>query len=176
MYTYIPTLLDYQGVSQLQSQSPALAYRWPKLPDKRKFESVAHKKLRFKLHMFPNSSYACITVSGFIFLHDTCCSLQTKRRESFLCQSDISESLIRWVFNLFNSLTDRSMFFSQHFSGGGGGGRVGDANKKEIFWGGVSSANAVAGGVLVWKKDLQIWDLQRLASLCIPGFSVKECD
>ena len=35
----------------------------------------------------------------------------------------------------------------------GGGGRVGDANKKEIFWGGVSSANAVAGGAGLKKRS-----------------------
>ena len=40
------------------------------------------------------ASYACITVSGFIFLHDARCSLQTKRREFLPCYSYISESLI----------------------------------------------------------------------------------
>ena len=47
--------------------------------------------------MFQNSknhlaSYACIKVSGFIFLCDACCSLQTKIREFLLCYSYKQES------------------------------------------------------------------------------------
>ena len=70
-----------------------------KLPDKRKLTLVAHKKLRLKLHMFKNiqnhqASCACITVSGFIFLCDAHCLLQTERKKFLLCYSYISESLI----------------------------------------------------------------------------------
>ena len=39
---YMPTPPDYMGVSRIQSQSPTILYGWPKLPDKRKFGSVAH--------------------------------------------------------------------------------------------------------------------------------------
>ena len=45
MGSYMPTLADYSKVSWIQSQSLALLYRWPKFLDKRKFGSVAHKKL-----------------------------------------------------------------------------------------------------------------------------------
>ena len=99
MVAYMPTLPDYPGISWIQSQSPALLYKWPKLPDKRKLTLVAHKKLRLKLHMFQNiqnhqASCACIMVSGFIFLCDAHCSLQTERKKFLLCYSYISESLI----------------------------------------------------------------------------------
>ena len=63
--SYMPTPPDYRGVSLIQSQSPALPYGWPKLPDQRKFGSVARKKLRFKLHMFQNSKKS----SGFLCLY-----------------------------------------------------------------------------------------------------------
>ena len=125
MYTYIPTLLDYQGVSQLQSQSPTLAYRWPKLPNKRKFGSVAHKKLRFKLHMFPNSKIIWLLMLVLQFLASFSCMIHVVR-----CKQK-----------------------EEKITQGGGGGRVGDANKKEIFWGGVSSANAVAGGAGLKKRS-----------------------
>ena len=46
---------------------------------------------KFQNHL---ASYACITVSGFIFLRGARCSLQTKRREFLPCYSYISESLI----------------------------------------------------------------------------------
>ena len=36
---------------------------------------------KFQNHL---ASYACITVSGFIFMRDACCSLQTKRTVSSL--------------------------------------------------------------------------------------------
>ena len=168
-------------LSRIQSQSPALPYGWPKLPDKRKFGSVAHKKLRFKLHIFQNkfrnhlASYACITVSRFIFLCHARCSLQTKERDFLLRYSYIIESLIGWVFNHLKSLTERDPRFSREISWwDGGGGVVGSKNKLGIFFGGVALANSVGG--CCSEKNFQIWDLQTLASLqqvllqkiCIP--------
>ena len=66
-YTIMP---DYSGVSRIQSQSPALPYGWPKLPDKRKFESVVRKKkkLRFKLHMFQSSKIIWLLMPVLRFL------------------------------------------------------------------------------------------------------------
>ena len=55
-----------------RSQSPTLPYGWPELPDKRKFGSVAHKKLRFKLHMFQNSK---LLVLVFQFLASFSCKM-----------------------------------------------------------------------------------------------------
>ena len=68
---YMPTLPDYPGVSQTQSQSPALL--WPKLPDKRKFGSVAHQKLRFKLHVFQNSKIIWLHMLVLQFLASFSC-------------------------------------------------------------------------------------------------------
>ena len=67
----MPTLLDYLWVTQIWSQSPTLPYGWPELLDKRKFGSVAHKKLRFKLRMFQNSK---LLVLLFQFLASFSCS------------------------------------------------------------------------------------------------------
>ena len=102
MVAYMPTHPDYPGISWIQSQSPALLYEWPKLPDKRKLTLVAHKKLRLKLHMFQNiqnhqASYACITISGFIFLRDAHCLLQTERKKFLLCYSYISKREFDWI-------------------------------------------------------------------------------
>ena len=68
----MPTLLDYLRVTQIWSQSPTLPYGWPELPDKRKFGSVAHKKLRFKLHVFQNSK---LLVLVFQFLASFSCKM-----------------------------------------------------------------------------------------------------
>ena len=113
MGSYMPTLADYSKVSWIQSQSLALLYRWPKFLDKRKFGSVAHKKLSSIYSKISQSSgLLCLYfVSGFIFLCDACCSFQTERRKFLVCYSYIGESLIRWVFNQLKSLTDRSTFF-----------------------------------------------------------------
>ena len=143
------------------------------------------KNYGFKLHIFQNkfrnhlASYACITVSRFIFLCHARCSLQTKERDFLLRYSYIIESLIGWVFNHLKSLTERDPRFSREISwwdggGGGGGGVAGSKNKLGIFLGGVALANSVGG--CCSEKNFQIWDLQTLASLqqvllqkiCIP--------
>ena len=123
---------------------------------------------KFQNHL---ASYACITVSGLIFLRDSHCSLQTKRREFLPCYSYISESLIGWVFNQLKSLTDRSRFF--HKIGVGGGEGYGGPNQmRNSLGGGEVSHN----GKFSWrsagqKRNLQIWNLQRLASM---GSDIQE--
>ena len=105
-------------------------------------------------------------VSGFNFLRDARCSLQTKKREFLLCYSYTGESLIGWVFNQLRSLTDRSTFSREIARLGGGRVReLGGPNlKKLISRGRVALANSVEGrGGARPKKNLQIWDLQRLA-------------
>ena len=151
MGSYMPTLADYSKVSWIQSQSLALLYRWPKFLDKRKFGSVAHKKLSSICSKISKSSgFLCLYfVSGFIFLCDACCSFQTKRRKFLVCYSYIGESLIRWVFNQLKSLTDRSTFFLQNYLEGRGSR---GSKSKETFSGGAALTNSIGGGVLVWKK------------------------
>ena len=152
MGSYMPTLPDYSEVSQIQSQSLAPLYRRPIFLDKRKFGSVAHKKLSSIYSKISKSSdFLCLYfVSGFIFLCDACCSFQTKRRKFLVCSSYIGEKLIRWVFNKLKSLTDRSTFFLQNYLEGGGSR---GSKSKETFSGGAALTNSVGGGgVLVWKK------------------------
>ena len=145
MGSYMPTLADYSKVSWIQSQSLALLYRWPKFLDKRKFGSVAHKKLSSICSKISKSSgFLCLYfVSGFIFLCDACCSFQTKRRKFLVCYSYIKESLIRWVFNQLKSLTDRSTFFLQNYLEGGG---VGGLNQETFSGGGAALTNSIGGG------------------------------
>ena len=145
----MPTLLDYPQVTLMQSQSPTLPYGWPELPDKRKFGSVAHKKLRFKLHMFQNSK-----ITSFLYLYFSFWLHFLAKCMLFIANNYISESLIRWVFNKLKSLTDRSTFFPWNCSN----------NKKEIFQGGLHWQILLGGGAGP-KKNLQIWDLKRLVSL-----------
>ena len=106
-------------------------------------------------------------VSGFNFLRDARCSLQTKRREFHLCYSYTGESLIGWVFNQLRSLTDRSTFSREIARlGGGGGERVRESKLKKINFSGkgrIGELGRGEGGAGP-KKSLQIWDLQRLAS------------
>ena len=87
---------------------------------------------KFQNHL---ASFACITVSGFIFLRDGSCSLQTNRREFLLCYSYISESLIGWVFNHLKSLIDRVFPRNCSVGGGGGGGRdrIGELGRGECW-------------------------------------------
>ena len=85
LISYMPTLPDYRGVSLIQSQSLALPYGWPKLPDQRKFGSVARKKLRFKLHMFQNSKIIRLLMLVLRFL----ASLSFKKEESFFFVNSI---------------------------------------------------------------------------------------
>ena len=138
-----------------------------KPPNKRKFGSVAHKKIRFKLHMFQNSKIIWLLMlvlrflASSVFLRDASCSLQTNRREFLLCYSYISETLIGWVVNHLKSLIDRSAFFPRNYSVRGGG-RIGKLDR-----GG-------RGGPLV--RNLQIWDLQRLTSLWFDNFTNKPSD
>ena len=113
---------------------------------------------KFQNHL---ASYACITVSGLIFLRDSHCSLQTKRREFLPCYSYISESLIGWVFNQLKSLTDRSRFF--HKIGVGGGGGVWGAKSNEKFSGGGGRCHIMensVGGVLV-RKEISRFEISR---------------
>ena len=112
---------------------------------------------KFQNHL---ASYACITVSGLIFLRDSHCSLQTKRREFLPCYSYISESLIGWVFNQLKSLTDRSRFF--HKIGVGGEGYGGPNQMRNSLGGGGRChimENSV-GGVLV-RKEISRFEISR---------------
>ena len=112
----MPTLLDYPWVTQIQSQfKPLLPYGWPKLLDKRKFGSVAHKKLRFQLHMFQNSK-----ITGFLYLYFSFWLHFLAKCMLFIANNYISESLIVWVFNKLKSLTDRHVFPMKLLSEGGG--------------------------------------------------------
>ena len=65
MVAYMPTLPDYPGISWIQSQSPALLYKWPKLPDKRKLTLVAHQKTKIKAPYVPKHPKS----SGFLCLY-----------------------------------------------------------------------------------------------------------
>ena len=152
MGSFMPTLADYSKVSWIQNQSLALLYRWPKFLDKRKFGSVAHKKLSSICSKISKSSgFLCFYfVSGFIFLCDACCSFQTKRRKFLVCYSYIGESLIRWVFNQLKSLTDRSTFFLKNYLEGGGSR---GSKSKETFSGGAALTNSIGGGCWSEKKS-----------------------
>ena len=164
----MPTLPDYPGVSRIQRESPALPYGWPKLPDKRKFGSVAHEKLKFKLHIFQNYKIIWLLMLVSRLLASFCCVMRVvgcKQEEEssplFLLYKRESD----WMS--FKSLTDWSTFFPRNYSGRGGGGK--SKSKKEIFGEGVALANLVGGGgggVLIRKKisrfeisrGLHLWD------------------
>ena len=67
-------------LSKIHSQSPTLPYRSPELLDRKagSLDQLPTKKIQAKyLPKFQNhlASYACITVSGLIFLRDAHCSL-----------------------------------------------------------------------------------------------------
>ena len=108
-----------------------------------------------------SSGFLCLYYSsGLIFLRDSHCSLQTKRREFLPCYSYISESLIGWVFNQLKSLTDRSRFF--HKIGVGGEG-YGGAKSNEKFSGGGGRCHIMensVGGVLV-RKEISRFEISR---------------
>ena len=137
----MPTLLDYLRVTQIRSQSPTLPYGWPELPDKRKFGSVAHKKLRFKLHMFQNSK---LLVLVFQFLASFSCKMHVVH-----CKQ-LYKSLIGWVFNKLKSLTDRSTFSPWNCS------VRGVQIKKKKFSRGVASTNSVGRGCWSKRKSPEI--------------------
>ena len=169
----MPTLPDYPGMSRIQRESPALPYGWPKLPDKRKFGSVAHEKLKFKLHIFQNYKIIWLLMLVSRLLASFCCVMRVvgcKQEEEssplFLLYKRESD----WMS--FKSLTDWSTFFPRNYSGRGGGGGK-SKSKKEIFGEGVALANLVGGGGGADpKKNLEIWDLSRFASLrSFPLFS-----
>ena len=146
----MPTLLDYLRVTQIQSQSPTLPYGWPELPDERKFGSVAHKKLRFKLHMFQNSK-----ITGFLYLYFSFWLHFLAKCMLFIANNYISESLIRWVFNKLKSLTDRSTFSLWNCS-----------NNKKKFSRGGCIVKFCWEGVLVRKK-ISRFEISRDWYLCI---------
>ena len=131
----MPTLPDYPGVSRIQRESPALPYGWPKLPDKRKFGSVAHEKLKFKLHIFQNYKIIWLLMLVSRLLASFCCVMRVvgcKQEEEssplFLLYKRESD----WMS--FKSLTDWSTFFPRNYSGRGGGWEV--QIKKRDFRGG----------------------------------------
>ena len=69
--------------------SGSLPHGWPKLPDKRKFGSVAHKKLQFSLHLFQNFKIIWLLMLVLRFLasfscvmHVVCC--KQKKKKNFL--------------------------------------------------------------------------------------------
>ena len=169
--TYMPTLPDYSGVSRIQSESPTLPYGWPKLPDKRKFGSVAHEKLKFKLHIFQNYKIIWLLMLVSRLLTSFCCVMRVvggKQEEEgsplFLLYKRDSD----WMS--FKSLTDWSTFFPRNYSGRGGGWEV--QIKKNFRGGGCIGEFGRRGGGCWSGKNLQIWDLSRFASLrSFPLFS-----
>ena len=86
MYANSPRLLG----SLIQSQSPTLLYRWPKLLDKKRFWSVAYKKLRFKLH---NSKIIWLLMLVLQFLASFICVMHIvhckQKEESFFFATPI---------------------------------------------------------------------------------------
>ena len=162
----MPTLPDYPGVSRIQRESPALPYGWPKLPDKRKFGSVAHEKLKFKLHIFQNYKIIWLLMLVSRLLASFCCVMRVvgcKQEEEssplFLLYKRESD----WMS--FKSLTDWSTFFPRNYSGRGGW-EV--QIKKRDFRGGgcIGEFGRGRGGVLIRKKisrfeisrGLHLWD------------------
>ena len=77
------------GLSEsLPDTKPISLYsvRVTKLPDKRKFGPVAHKKLRFKLHMFQNSKIIWFLMPVLSFLASFSCVrhvVRGKQKEQF---------------------------------------------------------------------------------------------
>ena len=123
---------------------------------------------KFQNHL---AYYACITVSGLISLRDSHCSLQTKRREFLPCYSYIRESLIMDEYSTNWSPWQIDPGFSTK-SGWGGEGYGGAKSNEKFSGGGEVSHN----GKFSWrsagqKRNLQIWNLQRLASM---GSDIKE--
>ena len=170
----MPTLPDYPGVSRIQRESPALPYGWPKLPDKRKFGSVAHEKLKFKLHIFQNYKIIWLLMLVSRLLASFCCVMRVvgcKQEEEssplFLLYKRESD----WMS--FKSLTDWSTFFPRNYSGRGGGGWEVQIKKRDFRGGGcIGEFGRGRGGGADPKKNLQIWDLSRFASLrSFPLFS-----
>ena len=89
-------------LSRIQSQSSALPYGWPKLPDKEKLGSNAHKIYG---QMFQNSKiiwFLMLVLRFWLhFLAWCTLSLQTKRRKFLLCYSYISGGLTDRQIHVF---------------------------------------------------------------------------
>ena len=112
-----------------------------------------------KLVLWLLASFSCM-------MHFVC---RKQKEESFFFVTAIQASLIGWVFNQLKTLTNRSTFFLQNCS------------VVVVFffsipkknWGGgekgVTSVNSVGGGggCAGPKKNLQVWDPQRLAPLIL---------
>ena len=140
--------------------SGSLPHGWPKLPDKRKFGSVALKKLQFSLHLFQNFKiiWLLCLYYGFWLHFLAWCTLfvANKKRRKISC---------------LKSLIDRSTFFPRNWSvGGRGEEEIGSPNQKKIFWGGSHWQIRLGGGggggrVPVWKnvsrfeisRDWHLW-------------------
>ena len=153
--------------------STCLQSRWWSITQKRDLPNLI---IAYLINAFRSLPRIEGQQTAFVLSMNCCCSLQTKRSD-FLLYSYIIESLIGWVFNQLNSLTERSTFFPRTCLvrwGGGVGGRGVKINKK--FSGGVALANSVGGRGCWSEKNFQIWDLQTLAPLqqvvlqkiCIP--------
>ena len=111
-----------------------------------------------KLVLWLLASFSCM-------MHFVC----RKQKESFFFVTAIQASLIGWVFNQLKTLTNRSMFFLQNclvvvgfffsipkkIEGGGGRG--------SHQWIQLGEGGGCAGP----KKNLQVWDPQRLAPLIL---------
>ena len=130
--TMVCSHLFHQGnlhkcqLSRIVRESPALPHGWPKLPDKRKFGSVAHKKLQFSLRLFQNFK--------IIWLHFLAwCTLfvANKKRRKISC---------------LKSLIDRSTFFPRSWSVGGGGEGIESPNQKKFFGVGRIGKSGRGGG------------------------------
>ena len=80
IYANSPGLSGSVPLSRTGDQNSLIKGSLDQLPTKKTtIQSLFFPK--FQNHL---ASYACITVSGFIFLRDARCSLQTKREENFL--------------------------------------------------------------------------------------------
>ena len=83
----------FTGVIYIYANSPGLSgslpHGWPKLPDKRKFGSVAHKKLQFSLHLFQNFKIIWLLMLVLRFLASFSCMMHVvcykqKKKKNFL--------------------------------------------------------------------------------------------
>ena len=113
-----------------------------------------------KLVLWLLASFSCM-------MHFVC---RKQKEESFFFVTAIQASLIGWVFNQLKTLTNRSTFFLQNCSVvvgfffqfqkkiEGGGGKRGSHQWIQLGEG---------GGCAGPKKNLQVWDPQRLAPLIL---------
>ena len=110
---------------------------------------------KFQNHL---ASFSCM-------MHFVC---RKQKEESFFFVTAIQASLIGWVFNQLKTLTNRSTFFLQNCSVVMG---FFFSIPKKIEGGGRGSHQWIqlgVGGVCAGpKKNLQVWDSQRLAPLIL---------